>query len=164
MRPFQIISCTAIGMFILLCFARLAPGQTGSASPLEPFDKFIGTWKLDNAEQVFEWGVGRTLVRARSYRITETGRHLVGEGVWFWHPGEAQIMGYSTATGMPVELFDYTTSFKENKMVSDLYAYDKNGKASQYREIMEMTSDSTYRWMLIQEGKTIMEGTFNRLK
>jgi hypothetical protein len=151
--------CT--GSFVLLLFLT-ASVYAQSAEPLNPFEQFIGEWKLNNSLQVFEWGPGKTSVIGKSYRISETSRTLVSEGMWFWHPGEQQIKGYVTATNMPVSFFDYTTTFENGRMISDLSAYDKKGNKSSYKELMELTSDSTYKWTLMQQGEVVMERLFRR--
>ncbi|SHF38895.1 hypothetical protein SAMN05443144_10834 [Fodinibius roseus] len=154
-----------LSYFLLSIAIALLPtlSYSQSTNHLQSFDQFIGEWELDNSLQVFEWGPGKTSVMAKSYQTGSDGsRTLVSEGMWFWHPGKQEIKGYVTATNIPVVFFDYTTTFENGGMASDLTAYDKNGIKSAYREVMEMQSDSTYKWILMQQGKAVMEGVFMR--
>lgn len=160
----KIASWSGIGMLsVILLTATFKPVYAQPAEPLKPFEQFIGEWKLDNALQVFEWGVGKTSVIGKSYRIgSDESRILVSEGMWVWHPGEKKIKGYITATDMPVVFFDYTTRFEDGKMVSELSSFDRTGKKSSYTEWMELQSDTTYKWTLIQNSDVIMNGVFTR--
>ena len=128
---------------------------------LQSFEAFIGTWKLDNSLQVFEWGPGKSSIIAKSYRIEPDGAGtLVSSGIWVWHPGEQEVKGYISATNMPVSFFEYSTEFENGSMVSQLSAYDRNGNKTVYREMMQLDTDTTYQWTLYRQQEAIMEGTF----
>jgi hypothetical protein len=157
----KIMLCLSIFLLSIALLPTLSYSQ--STNPLQPFEQFIGEWELDNSLQVFEWGPGKTSVMAKSYQIGSDGSQtLVSEGMWFWHPGVQRIKGYITAINMSVSFFDYTTKFKNAKMMSELSAYNKKGNKSVYTEVMEMQSDSTYKWTLFQQDNTVMEGVFKR--
>lgn len=160
----KIASWSGIGMLsVILLTATFKPVYAQPAEPLKPFEQFIGEWKLDNAVQVFEWGVGKTSVMGKSYRLdSDKSRTLISEGMWFWHPGEQKVKGFFMAINMPVVFFDYTTRFQDRKMVSELSSFDKTGNKSSYTEWMELQSDSTYKWTLMQKGNVVMNGVFTR--
>ena len=143
-------------------------GQPAS-DPLAPFERLAGgEWHLEGSYQVFEWGVGRQSVKARSYFVVEGKPRLVSEGLWFWHPGEAKIKGIFTAIDMPVNFFDYTTRFEGNKMVNTLRAYAPGGKETVFEETWEFTDESHFEWKLMSETpdgmQQQMSGTYTRKK
>ena len=151
--------------------SRASGQDSGPAAPsddhLAPFERFIGgQWHLDESYQELSWGVGRRSVRARSYFVVDGEPKLVGEGSWFWHPGEERIKGVFTAVDMPVVLFVYTTRFEEGKMVSDLRAYDADGNESVFVEIWELDAEGNRVWKLLQETpdglREVMGGTYVR--
>lgn len=132
--------------------------------PLAPFEQFIGhEWHLDGSVQVLEWGLGKQSVVTRSYFIVEGERKLVSEGMWFWHPGAKEIRGIFTAIMMPVNLFEYTTRFEGDMMISDLVTFTPDGQREEHRETWALSDDS-YKWTLYaktDEGeKKSMGGTY----
>ena len=142
--------------------------QNDSANSLSQFSKLIGgEWHLEESYQVFEWGVGQLSVRSKSYYMINGEPKLVSEGLWFWHPGEKKVKGYFTAIEMPVDFFDYTTTFQGNKMVNKLKSYTPNGKAENYIETWEFTDKDNYVWTLYSktdEGKKeVMSGNYRRI-
>ena len=45
---------------------------------------------------------------------------LVGDGGWFWHPGEQAIRGFLFAEGMGIDLFEYTSRWEGDSFISEL--------------------------------------------
>jgi hypothetical protein len=138
-----------------------------SIDSLKQFSRLIGgEWHLDNSYQIFEWGVGKTSVKSKSYFILNGKAKLVSEGIWVWHLGEKKIKGYFTAIEMPVVFFDYTTSFKKNQMVNELISYSPEGKPEIYFETWEFTDDDHFVWTLFSKTddgeKKIMGGNYVR--
>jgi hypothetical protein len=134
---------------------------------LAGFERLIGgRWHLEGSYQEFEWGVGRRSVRARSFFLVEGKPRLVSEGTWFWHAGEGKVKGIFTAIDMPVELFEYTTRFEGNSIVSDLVAYTADGGRSAYTETWEFLDDAHFQWTLFAvtpDGpRKEMGGTYSR--
>lgn len=147
--------------------SRAEPAPVATPDTLANFERLIGgQWHLEDSYQEFEWGVGRRSVKARSYFVIEGRPKLVSEGIWFWHPGEGKIKGLFTAIDMPVELFEYTTRFEGNSMVSDLVAYPADGEALRYTEKWVFVDDAKFEWTLFvntpQGPKKEMGGTYSR--
>ena len=121
-----------------------------STNPLTPFARLIGgEWYYDGKDGAythhhFEWGVGQKTVISRSYAPDNNGEVLVSEGFWFWHPAEQTIKGYHIAIGMPVEVFEYTTTFEGNKMVSELRATNPEGAVANHIETWQFTDEDHY--------------------
>lgn len=159
------LSVLLVASFVSVLGASESDGFTGrSENPLAPFERLVGgQWHLDDSFLVFEWGVGRRSVKARSYFVVEGRPRLVSEAVWFWHPGEKRIKGFGTAIDMPAAFFDYTTLFDAESMKSELAAYSVTGERSDYVETWRFVGESLYEWSLHDaDGKRIMEGTYER--
>jgi len=157
----------AMPILVLLISTGIAQEPIEKRNPLEPFARLVGgEWHLEESYQVFEWGIGKLSVKARSYFMVDEKPKLVSEGLWLWHPGLEKIVGFATAVDMPVIFFDYTTRFEADKAVSDLQAYTLGGEVSDYLETWEFTDDNQYVWTLeakTSEGLTkVMAGTFVR--
>ena len=165
-----------VAIFGVIAISTIAAGAAGRANPdrvsrtgpsqLEPFDALVGgAWHLDGSYQVFEWGVGRELVRAKSYAIAGADTSLVSEGMWFWHPGEDAIQGLVAAVGMPISLFEYVTRVEGDRFSHQLTAYGDMGGA--YTEEWDLTDANHYQWTLYDgpapAGSPMMSGTFERV-
>ena len=160
----------------VIVVAFLTPGPVNSQTenahasapnPLAKFDRLVGgQWHIEGSYQEFEWGVGRRSVIARSYFLVQGEPKLVSEGIWYWHPQEKRIRGIFTAIDMPVELFEHTTRFEGNSLVSELAAYDAEGTKSTYTEMWEFVDESHFVWTLFVETpdglKEEMSGTYSR--
>lgn len=152
-------------LFLLMTTININSQNTEDTnkSPLSGFDPYIGgEWQLGETYQVFEWGVGKKSVKSKSYFVMDGKPTLASEGYWFWHPGEETIIGYFTAVNMPASLFEYTTDFEDNRMISTLITYDDKGSVTKYKEIMDFKSEKNYEWSLYQDNAKIMNGTFSR--
>ncbi len=139
--------------------------DSANANPLEPFSRLVGgQWHLENTYHAVEWGVGKKSVVVSSYVESDGETNLVSEGFWFWHPGEQQIRGYFVATGMGIDLYEYTTRFEGDKMVNQLVGYGRYG--GQFEEIWKFTGPDHYEWSLFQKtaegNQKMMDGTFER--
>ena len=141
--------------------------EPARSHPLDPFETLIGgRWHHEDSYQELEWGVGRHSVKARSYFVVDGSPTLVSEGFWFWHPAENAIRGVFTAVQMPVVLFEYTTRFEGDRMISELKAYDAEGDATTYEEVWDFGEVDLYVWTLSRrtpEGlREEMTGTYSR--
>lgn len=142
-------------------------GDSAMSDPLADFERIIGgQWRLEGSHQEFEWGVSRRSVVGRSYFDVDGATKLVSEGLWYWHPGEEKIRGVFTAVDMPVDLFDYTTRFEDDQMISELIAYAADGTRTTYVETWTFTDDSHFVWTLLRETADglvkEMEGLYTR--
>jgi hypothetical protein len=152
--------------FVLAAFPTPGTAGEGADNPLAPFERVIGgKWHMEGSYQTFEWAVGKQGVVAKSYFATDEGEKLVGQGMWFWHPGEKAIKGYFVAVGMGIDVFEYTTGFESDRMVSQLTTYG-SGNTQEWEETFDFNGDDEYVWTLFSktpEGpQKAMGGTYKR--
>lgn len=148
-------------------FAQAEDAHASRTNPLAGFERLVGgQWHLDGSYQEFEWGVGRRSIIARNYFVVEGKPRLVAQGMWYWHPEEKSIKGIFTAIDMGIEVFEYTTRFEDNRIVSELVTYDAMGTPSMYLETWEFADEAHFVWTLFAatpEGlKEAMSGTYAR--
>lgn len=166
---YSMVLALAALIFLMPETARLdsESGDSPARQPLAGFERLIGgQWHLEGSYQEFEWGAGQRSVKARSYFLIEGEPKLVSEGIWFWHPDEREVKGVFTAVDMPMELFEYTTRFKGDSIVSNLVAYTSEGQKSVYTERWQFLDDSSLKWTLYAETpegpQEEMGGTYTR--
>ena len=151
-------------VWALVVFAlATGPGPVAEESGLAAFGELVvGEWQAEDSRHTFEWGVGRRVVRTKSYFKTEGTWELVSEGMWFWDDAEKTIRGVAVATGMPIELFEYHSRVQGDQVVHDLVAHGTMGGI--YEERWRF-ADGEYRWALKDptEGKEIMNGSYRRV-
>lgn len=134
-------------------------GEDAATAALARFgERMVGAWEGDGSRHVFEWAVDRRAVHSRSYAAD--GESLVSEGFWFWDPVDAVIRGRVVATGMGIDLFEYTTRVGEDEIVHDLTTHGPMGGDFVERWVFE---DDGYRWSLEQAGETLMGGSYVRV-
>ena len=140
-----------------------APGPvSGQSDALAAFGaRMIGTWEAADSRHVFEWGVGARVVKSSSYFPRNGEWELVSEGIWFWDPSIESVRGITVAVGMPVELFEYTSTVGTNELIHDLVSHGEMGGT--YVERWRFTDDG-YDWTLEQDGERLMGGTYRRVR
>lgn len=136
-------------------------------NPLEPFDRLVGgEWHLEGSYHVFRWGFDKRSVSALTYRLTDGEPELVGDGGWFWHPGEKTIRGFLFAEGMGIDVFEYASRWEGDAFISDLVTYGSEGSEGHYEERWEFSGPDTYNWSLWARTdaglEKAMSGTFQR--
>jgi hypothetical protein len=162
---------------IVLMIAALVacpwPAESGFAgdviSELGPFDRLVGgRWQLGETIQEFEWDMDRHQVLARAYSTSAEGERLVSVGAWYYHPGEDSLVGYFVARDMGIDLFEYTTRFDGDVMISHVVAWAGVGGKRAYEERWRFTGPDSYVWELHESGeqgqKKVMEGVFQRVE
>lgn len=143
---------------------------TGTAVPTPPAalaalgDLILGTWEADGSRHHNEWGVGRRVIRSRSWSITGEGTALVSEGVWWWD-GEAQTLrGLHFAVGMPMERMEYETRVEGSRVVHDLRTF--GGMEGRFLETWTFAGDG-YEWTLERPAdgtpQRVMGGRYQRV-
>ena len=116
--------------------------------PSRRFARLVGgEWHIGPLSHVFEWGIGRRTVHARSY--DEAGE-LASELRWFYHPGEKAIRGYSVdASG--AFFAELTTRFEGDTLSNELVMIDAAGAETTYSAEWVFTDDDHYEWTLWAE-------------
>ena len=160
----RILSCTLGLLALVLQSSVLA---AGAPDTLKGFERLLGgCWRLGESCQEFEFGLDGRRVTARTLMRTEAGTRVISEGAWFHQPGRKVAVGYFVAQGMGVELFEYSTRFEGEAMISDVTARGETGHARTCREIWTFTDPEHYVWELFESGSgsvtRVMQGIFAR--
>lgn len=127
----------------------------------------VGTWEGSGSRHVHEWGVGRQLIRSRSYVSGEATDEwvLVSEGIWYQDEERGAVRGLVFAEGMPMHRMEYRSRVDGNEVVHDLRTYgDQPGR---FVETWTFGS-GRYEWRLerpTEEGpEVLMSGSYRRVE
>ena len=148
---------------VLLLGARPAPAA--GQEQLEALGALVaGEWETADSRHVFEWGVGRRVLRSRSYFSEGGGWRLVSEGQWFWDAQAGVIRGTVLADGMPFHRMEYRARVDGDRVVHRLRTF---GPATpEYVETWTFTGNE-YRWQLEEATETgrepVMSGVYRRV-
>lgn len=142
-----------------------------SASSLEKMGRLVGGyWRIEggkplNAYNLFEWGVGKRMVKFSSHLIEEQGTTLRAEGSFMWNPVQKQIVGRTMdAAG---SLYDGVFNTDGEIWTHDFTYFTANGPV-QFHETWEFPNHDTYVWTLFQKtesgNKQAIQTTFRRVQ
>ncbi len=150
-RSMLVLACSTLAIAALAEEpASPAPTATGAetSSPLAGFERLVGgEWHIGPLRHVFEWGVGKNTVLARSY---DGDGNLASEARWFFHPGEQVIRGYSI--GASGNFFaEMTTRFEGDTLINELKTIGADGATAHYTGRWLFTDDDHYDWTLFAE-------------
>jgi hypothetical protein len=154
---------------VLTAALALPPGLPGAQEQppaLAAFERLVGgRWHFGDTYQVYEWGVGKRVVRARAYSPSPAGPRLVSEGFWYFHPESGELRATFAAIEMGFDLFEYVTSFDGDTMTSFISVHGPNGRED-YVETFEFTDEDHYLWSLWRETpdgrEKVMGGAYER--
>ena len=160
-------------MVLLISSLASAPGPPTAASAGPPDGELaalgaliVGQWEGENSRHVHEWGVGRRLIRSRSYAPGEGDEEwaLVSEGVWYWDGEEGVIRGLHFAVGMPMDRMEYRTVVKNDEVVHDLRTHGE--MPGRFVETWTF-EDDRYEWTLERPTESgperMMGGSYRRI-
>ncbi len=150
----------------LVAHPPTARAQSVELPGLEGFGALVvGEWEADDSRHVFEWGVGRRLLRSRSYFPAADGWRLVSEGMWWWDEEVQAVRGLTFATGMPVSRFDYLTRVEGSRVVHAVEAMAPEGPL-ELRETW-VFGNGSYTWLVESRGESgweeWMSGSYRRV-
>ena len=142
--------------------AAQAAGGEGALAELGA--RMVGTWEADGSRHVHEWGVGRRLIRSRSYASAEGGWTLVAEGMWWWDEEAGAVRGLHFAVGMPMDRMEYRSRVDGDRVVHELRTF--GAAEAVFRETWVFEGDA-YRWTVEQPApggyERLMGGAYRRV-
>ncbi len=156
MKRFALRAAHMALVVILPILAAHTAAPESPDGPLAPFERLMGgRWSTGQSYHTFEWGFGNKTVVAKTFSVAEDGKELlVAHAIWFWHPQQQTIIGYSIVEQMPFELMEMTSRFEDGTLVNELRAIAADGSASEHIETWEFVGDDRYDWTLYREQMT----------
>ncbi len=129
---------------VVLLGLAVAPQPAVGQGPLEALGELmVGTWESADSRHEHEWGVGRQLIRSRSYFLVDGTWVLVAEGIWFWDDEEQTLRGTHLAIEMPMNRLEYRTTVRGDAVRHDLRTY---GEAAERLVETWNFEDGAYTW------------------
>ena len=150
--------------------AEKAGTEKGHLAPLE---RFIGHWVIDakwsngqalHARNVYEWGLGKQIIKTRTFVKNDDSEYQRYEGILAWNPKKQCLFHVSFAFNG-----DMTEALIESKDRDTLnigWNPYREGEAGQVRQTIKFKDQDSFVWTVWVKNGTewqqIMEGTWKR--
>ena len=174
-RILVVIFAVAWAAVLPIGMAAEQPATTVAQNPMEPVARLVGgewrgQFKLPNGDSlsirnVFEWGLGGRILKAKYYAVTEGVERQVYEGIWSWHPTEKKIIfqEYSTRSSLVAGSVEPV----EDGLALAWTEYSNNS-VTQYRETFRFPDNDHYLSQAYKKNedgseRLVVEGSFERV-
>jgi hypothetical protein len=134
--------------------ARADDAKSTSEDPLAPFGRFVGgAWESEGDFRVrvaYEWGLGKKLLKIKSFLFQKDEPRLVYESSVYFHPEKRQVVFQSVS--VEGGLFDGVMTPQGNTYESIFTNYKGTGK-TEFRQTIEFLDDDHVLWKVFgKEG------------
>jgi hypothetical protein len=175
-RPFELIGCVAALWLAGAASNGSRADDAGPAKPtnrLAPLERFVGEWVIDgrwsngqelHARSVYEWGVGRQVLKARTYVRDGDREYQRYDAVLAWHPRKNSLFEISFSFQGEVSEYLIEATDADTLLIgSKPYTESQPGKV---RQTIKFTGRDSFRWTVTlqtdQGWQPIMDGTWRR--
>jgi hypothetical protein len=128
--------------------------DTTASNPLDDLAPFVGGSWVGKGKHgtddfrtrvVYEWGLNRRLVKAKSYLKTDKGEQLVYESVFTYHPGKKKVVFLSVAADG--HIFDGTLR-KDGDAYESQFDSLSQDKTATYRQTIRFVDKDHTEWQV----------------
>jgi len=149
---------------------RLVTAETDHLAPLE---RFIGHWAVDgkwsdgnelHARTVYEWGVGKKIITAKTFVKDKDKEYQRYEGVLAWHPKKKSLYEISFSCEGAISEVIVENKDKDTLLIG--YTPFENDQPSNVRQSLHFKDKDTFTWtVLLKDGdewKKLIEADWKR--
>jgi hypothetical protein len=142
---------------------------------LAALERFVGEWVVDgqwtggealHARGVYEWGLGKKILRARTYVKNGEQEYQRYEGVMAWHPDKKSLYEISFAYDGAIN--EVLIESKDRDTLRIGYRPFHADKPQPVRQTLTFVDDDHFRWVVeLQQGaewKQLIDATWRRVK
>jgi hypothetical protein len=161
-KPYRLGPWLAVTLLVgaVLPAAAQDKKDAKDANPLDTLAPFVGgAWVSKGkgpvkgefrTRVVYEWGLNRKLLKAKSYLVGDRGEELVYESVFGWHPKRREIFFYSfSGQGY---IFEGTVSRQKDTFEILFESHAKAGTATYRQTIQFLDKDHTLWTVFLNKG------------
>jgi hypothetical protein len=142
----------AIGALTLFAFPAI-PAEEKEPNPLEALARFVGGGWIGEGRHgpdaafrtrvVYEWGLNRRLLKAKSFLSGDKGERLVYESVFTWHPQKKQLIFLSVSAEGGI--FEGAVEKKGDTFESHFDSFS-GSQVSKFRQTIQFLDDDHTVW------------------
>ncbi|HEV3262632.1 MAG TPA: hypothetical protein VG013_37680 [Gemmataceae bacterium] len=168
------LSLAVAALAVLIAAGRSAAEDKPTAvNKLAALERFAGEWVVDgqwsdgtslHARGVYEWGLGKKIMKARTF-VTDHGKEYQRyESVMAWHPEKKSLFEISFAFDGGVSEVPIESKDKDTLHIGWV-PYDK-GKPSRVRQVITFLDKDSFQWVVTikdgEEWKQLIDATWKR--
>jgi hypothetical protein len=152
-----------------------AADKPAAANPLAALERFAGEWVVDgkwadgsplHARTVYEWGLGKKIMKARTFVQNGASEYQRYEGILAWHPEKKCLFQIS---------FAFDGALSENRIETKgpdtlrigWVPFHKD-KPARVRQVITFQGKDRFRWVVSlksgTEWKQLIDATWKRKK
>jgi hypothetical protein len=166
--------CGAPVLAVLL-FSGWVAGEAKQAveTKLAPLERFAGEWLVEGkwsngeslqARSVYEWGLGKKIMRAKTFVKNGDKEYQRYEGILAWQPEKKSLFEISFA--FDGQMTEVLIESKDKDTLHIGWAPYREGKPSPVRQTIRFLDNDRFQWVVsLKEGeewKEIMDATWKR--
>jgi hypothetical protein len=158
---------------VVLAPSLRADDQPSAGSGLAALQRFVGEWEVDgkwadgaalHARGVYEWGLGKKIMTAKTFVRDGDKEYQRYEGVMAWHPDKKSLFQISFAFDGAVTEVLMETKEKDTLHIGWLpFSADK---PSNVRQVIKFLDQDRFQWTVsMKEGeswKQLIDATWKR--
>jgi hypothetical protein len=142
-------------------------------SHLAVLDRFVGEWTVDgkwsngeslHARGVYEWGLGKKILKAKTFVMDGANEYQRYESILAWHPEKKSLFEISFAFDGGLTEVLIETKDKDTLQIG--WTPYTEGKPSKVRQTIRFLDNDRFQWIVLlkdgEEWKQIMDATWKR--
>jgi hypothetical protein len=152
-----------------------ADDKPAAENKLAALERFVGEWEVDgkwsdgnslHARGVYEWGLGKTILKAKTFVRDGDKEYQRYESVLAWHPEKKGL--YEISFAFDGAISEYLIESKDADTLHFGWEPFHADKPSKVRQVIKFVDKDHFRWTVTlkdgDEWKQLIEATWKRKK
>jgi hypothetical protein len=164
-----------LGLLAALVVTGRLPAEDPAAADdrLAPLERFAGEWTVDgkwtsgeslHARSVYEWGLGKKILKARTYVMNGDKEYQRYEGVLAWHPEKKSLFEISFSFDGSISEYLIESTDKDTLRIG-WQAFDPD-KPPRARQVIKFLDKDSFQWTVSpkdgDDWKALIDATWKR--
>jgi hypothetical protein len=164
-----------LGLLAALVVAGRSPAADSPADDdkLAPLERFAGEWTVDgkwangealHARSVYEWGLGKKILKAHTYVMNGDKEYQRYEGVMAWHPDKKSLFEISFSFDGSISEVLIESTDKDTLRIG-WQPFDPD-KPPRVRQVIKFLDKDSFQWTVsLKDGddwKPLIDATWKR--
>jgi hypothetical protein len=172
-------SCRWVAITVASTMLALPSGRADDklgANPMAPLERFVGgQWVVDgkwangealHARTIYEWGLGKKIIRAKTFVKSEGAEYQRYEGILTWHPKKKCLVEISFA--VDGALTEYVLETKDADTLDIGWRPYDDGEPNKVRQTLKFKDRDSFVWTVWlntgEKWQQLIEATWHRKK
>jgi hypothetical protein len=165
-----------LGPVLAACAVLAVAGRLpAQEEPLKPLERFVGEWTVDgawsdgtplHARGVYEWSLGKKVLRARTFVKDGDREYQRYEGVLAWHPEKKSLFEISFA--FDGKISEFLIESKDADTLRLGWTPFHADKPERVRQVLKFLDKDHFQWVVeLKTGddwKQIIDATWKRTR